>query len=92
LIVRTQSAILNAMSEFDYAAPAELFAAHGRAGLRYRRFEKSVEAIRYAVEKLPAAALLTATLEVWDQSYRGAQIRALYDNDRYPLPRGSQVG
>jgi hypothetical protein len=80
------------MSEFDYAAPAALFAAHGRAGLRYRRFEKSAEAIRYAVEKLSAAALLTATLEVADRSYRAAEIRALYDSKRYPLARRSQVG
>jgi hypothetical protein len=92
LIIRAQAAILDAMTEFDYAAPAALFAAHGRAGLRYRRFEKSAEAIRYAVEKLPVAVLLTAALEVGDQSYRGAEIRALYDSDRYPLPRSSQVG
>jgi hypothetical protein len=39
-----------AMINFDYSAPAELFAAHGRAGLRYRRFSKAAEAIRYAVE------------------------------------------
>ena len=45
------------MKEFDYSAPAELFAGHGRSGLRYRRFTKSAEAIRYAMEKLPAAAL-----------------------------------
>jgi hypothetical protein len=75
------------MSEFDYTAPAELFAAHGRSGLRYRRFTKSAEAIRYAVEKLPAAALSHASLEVQDHRYRAAEIRALYDSRRYPLGR-----
>ena len=75
------------MSEFDYTAPAELFASHGRSGLRYRRFSKSAEAIRYAVEKLPAAALSAASLEVQDHRYRAAEIRALYESQRYPLAR-----
>ena len=75
------------MSEFDYTAPAELFAAHGRTGLRYRRFPKSAEAIRYAVEKLPAAALSATAIEVDERRYSAAEIRALYDGDRYPLAR-----
>jgi hypothetical protein len=75
------------MSEFDYTAPAELFASHGRSGLRYRRFSKSAEAIRYAVEKLPAAALSAASLEVQDHRYRAAEIRALYESQHYPLAR-----
>src|SRR5437588_12616959 len=44
----------SAMSSFDYTAPAELFAARGRSGLRYRRFLRAADAIRYAVEKLPS--------------------------------------
>ena len=75
------------MSEFDYTAPAELFGAHGRAGLRYHRFPRSAEAIRYAMEKLPAGALSVAAIEVNDQRYDGAQIRALYDSNDYPLKR-----
>jgi hypothetical protein len=75
------------MSEFDYTAPAELFASHGRSGLRYRRFSKSAEAIRYAVEKLPPAALSVASLEVQDHRYRAAEIRALYESQHYPLAR-----
>jgi hypothetical protein len=75
------------MSNFDYSAPAELFAAHGRSGLRYRRFSKSAEAIRYAVEKLPAGALLAASLEVDAHRYTAAEIRALYHSEHYPLAR-----
>jgi hypothetical protein len=75
------------MGEFDYTAPAELFAAHGRSGLRYRRFSRSAEAIRYAVEKLPAAALSATAIEVDERRYSAAEIRALYDGDRYPLAR-----
>jgi len=67
------------MKEFDYSAPAEVFASNGRSGLRYRRFTKSAEAIRYA---LPATSL-----EVDDHQYDAAQIGALYNSDRYPLPR-----
>jgi len=73
------------MKEFDYSAPAELFAGHGRSGLRYRRFTKSAEAIRYAMEKLPAAALPATSLEVNDHQYSAAQIRALYDSDPVPV-------
>jgi hypothetical protein len=75
------------MKEFDYSAPAELFAAHGRSGLRYRRFTKSAEAIRYAMEELPAAALPATSLEVDNQQYGAAEISALYNSGRYPLPR-----
>ena len=35
------------MSDFDYVAPAELFIVQGRGGLKYRRFPRAAEAIRY---------------------------------------------
>jgi hypothetical protein len=75
------------MSHFDYSAPAELFAAHGRVGLRYRRFSNAAEAIRYAVERLPGEARLTTSIEVDDERFDAKQIRALYENDGYPLAR-----
>jgi hypothetical protein len=75
------------MTNFDYAAPAELFAAHGLKGLRYRRFSKAADAIRYAVEKLPGEALPTTSIEVHHARYDAGQIRALYENDDYPLAR-----
>jgi hypothetical protein len=75
------------MTNFEYSAPAQLFAAHGRAGLRYRRFSKAAEAIQYAVEKLPGAALPTVSIEVDDQRYDAKQILALYQSDKYPLAR-----
>jgi hypothetical protein len=68
------------MSEFDYTAPAELFAAQGRSGLRYRRFLHAAEAIRYAIEKLPPGVQSSARLEVRDKCYDANQIRTLYDN------------
>jgi hypothetical protein len=75
------------MINFDYSAPADLYAAHGRAGLRYRRFSKAAEAVRYAVEKLPDGALRTTSIEVDDERYDAKQIRALYEDDGYPFAR-----
>lgn len=72
---------------FDYAASAELFAAHGRSGLRYRRFAQAAEAIRYAIEKLPAEVLTATALEVKDERYNAGQIRLLYESERFPLTR-----
>jgi hypothetical protein len=77
------------MTNFDYTAPAQLFAAHGRAGLRYRSFSKAADAIQYAVEKLPRAARPTVSIEVENERYDAEQIRALYESDRYPLARKS---
>jgi hypothetical protein len=75
------------MSIFDYTASAGLFAAKGRTRLRYRRFPHAAEAIRYAIENLPRKLFLASSLEVNDERYNAVQIRALYDNERYPLTR-----
>ncbi len=75
------------MSTFDYTAPAELFAAQSRSGLRYRRFAQAAEAIRYAIEKLPANVLTSTSLVVNVERYNAPQSRALYDSERYPLNR-----
>src|SRR5262249_55377715 len=49
---------------FDYGVPAELFMAKRKGGLRqrlrYRRFATAAEAIRFAVEELPAVRALGA--------------------------------
>jgi hypothetical protein len=87
LCVAFENSYDGGMSTFDYAASAELFAAEGRSGLRYRRFAQAAEAIGYAIEKLPANALAGASLQVNDQRYNAAQIRALYESARYPLSR-----
>ena len=75
------------MPSFDYAASAELFAAEGRSGLRYRRFAHAAEAIKFAIEKLPAKVLAGSSLHVNDERYDATQIRALYESARYPLSR-----
>jgi hypothetical protein len=75
------------MSGFDYTAPAELFAAQGRTGLRYRRFGNAAQAIQYAVERLPPNLLLGTRIEVRRHHYDSKQICALYDSEAYPLAR-----
>jgi hypothetical protein len=79
------------MPTFDYEASAELFAARGHPGIRYQRFTQAAEAIRYAIEKLPPKVLAGSSLEVNDQRYNAAQIRALYVSDRYPLSRNKRA-
>jgi Arc/MetJ-type ribon-helix-helix transcriptional regulator len=78
------------MARFDYDSPAELFPS--RRNLRttrvtYRRFASAADAIRYAVEMLPATAFLGTYLEVDEQRFDSGAIRRLYDAPEYPFAR-----
>jgi hypothetical protein len=78
------------VNDFDYNAPAELFPSRSkkvRGVCTYRRFETAAEALRYAIEEMPEAALLGAYLEVDEARFGVQEIRALYDNVAYPLKR-----
>jgi hypothetical protein len=79
------------MNDFDYAAPAELFACRSRGSsprpVTYRRFDSGAEAIRFAIEELPADVLFGTVLEVNEQRFDAAQIRKLYENKAFPLQR-----
>jgi len=76
---------------FDYGVPAELFLAKRKAGTRqpltYRRFATAAEAIRFAIEELPAVRALGAWMQVGDQRFDSDDIQRLYESDDYPLQR-----
>jgi hypothetical protein len=76
---------------FDYQAPAELFSSKNiriqSRVVKYMRFQHAAEAIRFAVEKLPADVLMAAYLEVDENRYDCRGIRSLYDRPEYPFPR-----
>jgi hypothetical protein len=79
------------MAFFDYGAAAELFPGRQKARMRgavaYKRFSAAGEAIRYAVEVLPAGSFLGAFLEVNEERFDSNAIRRLYDSAQYPLRR-----
>lgn len=78
------------MEKFDYNASADLFPARSRNGWRpvgYRRFDTAAEAIRFAVEDMPAELLNGAVLESTDDRLNAENIRLLYQSDDYPLAR-----
>jgi Arc/MetJ-type ribon-helix-helix transcriptional regulator len=78
------------MKNIDFSAPAELFPSRNRkvaSKVRYRRFDKASEAIRFAVEELPEAQLLGAYIEINEARLSHQDIRALYESEAYPLKR-----
>jgi hypothetical protein len=77
-------------SPFNFNAAAELFPCPVRKGkskpaMSYRRFDTAAEAVRFAIEELPAPLLIGAYLEVDEERFDADSIRALYDRADYPL-------
>ena len=58
-----------------------------RQALRYRRFATAAEAIRFAVEELPALRTLGAWMQVGDERFDSDDIQRLYESDDFPLQR-----
>jgi hypothetical protein len=80
---------------FDYRAKAELFPGKNirvrSRVFKYMRFDHAADAIRFAIERLPANILLGAYLEVDEKRYDRRGIRNLYDRAEYPFPRLAKV-
>ena len=82
--------VQKAGAAFSFEAPAEVFACRGRRGqnpVRYRRFDTTAEAVRFAIEELPAPLLLGTYLEAQEVRFDRGGIRVLYERADYPLPR-----
>jgi hypothetical protein len=79
------------MRSFNYTKSAELFPAairkKRRAGFAYRRFDTAADAVRFAIEELPADSLNGAYLQVGEARFDKNGIRDLYDSDEFPLER-----
>jgi len=76
---------------FNFNTSAELFPAairkKKRAGFAYRRFGTAAEAVRFAIEELPADSLNGAYLQVEEARFDQSGIRTLYESEAFPLPR-----
>src|ERR1700756_2885891 len=79
------------MRPFNFNTAAELFPAairkKKRAGFTYRRFGTAAEAVRFAIEELPADSLNGAYLQVEEARFDQNGIRTLYDSAEFPLAR-----
>ena len=84
------------MTRFDYRLPGEIFvpkfSGMRRSGLTYRRFETAAEAVRFAIETLPATALTACTVETDGKRLGSRELKALYADARYPLARKAREG
>jgi hypothetical protein len=88
---RSAPLLAQTLSEFDFNAAAELFPSrikNGRQAARYQRFDTAAEAVRFAVEEIPASALLGVYLEVDEVRFGRAEIHQLYESAGFPLERG----
>ena len=78
------------MEKFNFDAPAELFPSRNRKivnKIKYRRFDRAADAIRFAVEELPEPLLLGAYIQIDEERLGHKDIRGLYDSAEYPLAK-----
>jgi hypothetical protein len=90
----TTKAQISDEADFNYGAPAELFYVGNKKTLstkRYWRFDTAAEAVRFAIEDIPAPALYGACLEVEERRFGVREINELYEHEAYPLNRRRQA-
>ncbi|MBB4278897.1 hypothetical protein [Rhizobium mongolense] len=78
------------MAPFDYSAAAGLYpckTVRRTSHLRYKRFDSAAEALRFAIEDMPASMLRGSVLEVEEARFDGVQMQKFYEADAYPLSR-----
>ena len=82
------------MPAINYASMAELYPSRRFAKsqtTQYRRFANAAEAVRYAIEDMPAKWLAGSYLEIDEQRFEGEAIRALYESAEFPLTRETEA-
>ena len=76
---------------FSFKKSAELFPAairkKKRSGFACRRFDTAADAVRFAIEDMPADLLNGAYLQVDEARFDQNGIRSLYESQEFPLPR-----
>ena len=55
--------------------------------MTYRRFARSAEAIRFAIEEVPEPMQRGIAMEIGDDRFEFADVLELYKRDQYPLVR-----
>lgn len=78
------------MEQFDFNAPAEIFAVGGRGRSRpmvYRRFPTGAEAVRHVMEVLDGLTQKGAIIQSNETRIGTAEIAALYASADFPLER-----
>ena len=89
MLPETETAEIPEVLAVDYTSSAELFAVQrlGRKqSLFYQRFDNTAEAMRFAVEDMPAGAA-NIVLETEFGRYDAAAIAKIYGADEFPLAR-----
>jgi hypothetical protein len=81
-----------AMDRFNYANPGELYypkpsRLRHHQGVNFRRFNTAAEAIRFAIENIPAPFLSGCYMEVDGLRYDARELQELYEGSEYPLSR-----
>src|ERR1700741_1369075 len=86
-----RSPTMRPLRPFNFNTSADLFPAairkKKRAGFAYRRFGTAAEAVRFAIEELPADSLNGAYLQVDEARFDQVGIRSLYESQDFPLER-----
>ena len=79
------------LATFNFGCEAELFSVQtrktGKKPVKYRRFARAVEAVKFAVEELPPEFFAGVHLEVDERRYNSNEIRRLYESAQYPVAR-----
>lgn len=77
------------MEDFDFDAPAEMFAAAWRFSksrtMTYRRFDTAAAAIKFVVETMEPARINGVVIEANGVRIGADDIRRAYDSEAFPL-------